>query len=58
MLAILAPHDQPDLGRGGAAERHPWAGLGFHRPEARTRGLGALIRSGLAAIAAVSVSLS
>jgi hypothetical protein len=44
-----APNDQSHTG--GGAERHPWAGLGFHRPAARMRGLGALIRSGLAAIA-------
>ena len=30
MLAILAPHDQPDLGSGGVPQRHRRAGLGFH----------------------------
>jgi hypothetical protein len=30
VAAILAPHDQPDTGRGSIAERHRWAGLGFH----------------------------
>jgi len=30
MLAITAPHDQPHVGRSGAAERHRWAGPGSH----------------------------
>ena len=30
VAAISAPDDQPDLVRGGGAERHRWAGLGFH----------------------------
>src|SRR5271169_7173841 len=42
MIAILAPHDQPDLCSGGAAERHRRAGCGFHRPAHRAGGLGAL----------------
>jgi hypothetical protein len=28
--ATPAQHDEADAGRGGAAERHRWAGLGFH----------------------------
>jgi hypothetical protein len=34
MPAILAPHDQPDLGGGSIAERHRRAGRGFHLMEA------------------------
>jgi hypothetical protein len=30
MLARLAPHDKPDLGSGGVAERHRRSGLRFH----------------------------
>jgi hypothetical protein len=30
MLAILAPHDQPDLCRGSASERHRRGVFGFH----------------------------
>jgi hypothetical protein len=30
MLAFLAPSAQPDAGGGSVAERHRWAGVGFH----------------------------
>jgi hypothetical protein len=30
MLAFLAPNDQPDAGGSSIAERHRWAGFGFH----------------------------
>jgi hypothetical protein len=30
MLAGFAPDNKPDLGSGGGAERHRWAGFGFH----------------------------
>jgi hypothetical protein len=29
MPTILAPNDEPELGSGGATQRHRWAGLGF-----------------------------
>jgi len=30
VLAAPAPYDQPQTGSGRSAERHRWAGLGFH----------------------------
>jgi hypothetical protein len=32
MAAIVAPHDQPHLGRSGSAKRDRRVGLGFHPP--------------------------
>jgi hypothetical protein len=40
MLAILAPNDQPELGSGGATQRHRRAYFGFHQ---RSRGGGSLL---------------
>jgi hypothetical protein len=31
VLTVLAPNDEPELGSGGAPQRHRRAGLGFHR---------------------------
>jgi hypothetical protein len=30
VLTVFAPHDQPELGSGGATQRHRRAWLGFH----------------------------
>jgi hypothetical protein len=30
MATVEAPHDEPDLGRGGVAERHRRAAIGLH----------------------------
>jgi hypothetical protein len=30
VLTVLAPNDEPELGSGGATQRHRRAGLGFH----------------------------
>jgi hypothetical protein len=30
VLTVLAPNDKPELGSGGATQRHRRAGLGFH----------------------------
>ena len=39
VLAPPAPYDEADAGRGRAAERHRWAGLGFHPDLGQSGGL-------------------